>query len=233
MAWQPYDSRGRPNTPKSNPRDISLLSEPLRSRAAQMIKDCPYPGELGIVSGYRDPGTQWDLRLGRVGYNNIWNSSIPGNPTTAVPARWNAATKQWEGGSRHQTGRAIDFGGTERAMAWMHANRESYGVARTVTSERWHQEANAKDKLTGRIHNKPTVRIEPFDGGSPQPPELEDDMYTEEDRARDEATALYAKAIHEEYVPSKVPTEKDPEGNRSWQIAKMFLKAFPQYAKKK
>jgi len=193
MTWEPYDSRGRPNTPKSNPKDISLLSEPLRSRAHQMIVDCPYPGELGIVSGLRDPGTQWDLRDQRVGRANIWNASVKGTPTTAVPARWNPATGEWEGGSKHQTGKANDFGGTERAMQWMHANRERYGLARTVRSERWHQEADRVDVLTGRLHNNPTVTIHPFGGTNPPP--LEDDMYTDEDRKRDEEVARNVASI--------------------------------------
>lgn len=199
MTWQPYDSRGRPNTPKSNPKNISQLAEPLRSRAHQMIVDCPYPGELGIVSGLRDPGTQWDLRDQRVGRANIWNSAVKGTPTTAVPARWNGS--EWVGGSKHQTGHAIDFGGTERAMQWMHANRERYGLARTVRSERWHQEADRADVLTGRLHNKPTATIHPFGGTNPPP--LEDDMYTDEDRKRDEKTARDVAAIKAEVTGLK------------------------------
>jgi len=231
--YAPYDSRGRPNTPKSDSKDISLLDEPLRSRANQMIHDCPYPGELGIVSGLRDPGSQWDLRLWRVGLKNIWNAAIKGHPTTAVPARYNFATGEWEGGSKHQEGKAVDFGGTERAMTWMHANREAYGLARTVPSERWHQEADRVDTITKRLHNNPTVPITPFDQHTTTTPIPEIDMsYTDEDRARDEETHLRVQGIYEEYVPSKVPTKDDPEGNRSWQIAKLFLKAFPQYGKK-
>lgn len=166
MTWQPYDHRGRPNTPKSNSKDVAQLDEPLRSRAQQMIVDCPFRGELGIVSGLRDPGSQWDLRLGRVGLARIWNWAFKGNPTTAIPARWNG--REWAGGSKHQLGEAIDFGGTERAMRWMHANRERYGLARTVTSERWHQEANRRDTITGRVHDKPTVHITPY--GSTESP---------------------------------------------------------------
>lgn len=157
MTWTPYDKRGRPNTPRSDPRDIGQLAEPLRSRAAQMIADCPYKGELGIVSGLRDPGTQWDLRDQRVGRRNIWTSPPTGSPVTAVPARWNG--REWEGGSKHQTGKANDFGGTERAMRWMHVNRERYGLARTVRTERWHMEADRRDVLTGRVHDRPTVPI--------------------------------------------------------------------------
>lgn len=168
MSWQPYDAKGRPNTPRSNPKDVGALAEPLRSRVHAMIEDCPHRGELGLVSGYRDPGTQWDLRVGRVGIKNVWNRAIHGTPVTAVPARWNEHTQQWEGGSRHQERTAADFGGTERAMQWMHANRENYGLARTVSSERWHMEANRYDVLTGRTHNKPRVPIPPYPG-APDP----------------------------------------------------------------
>ena len=81
------------------------------------IRDsCPY--SLYVVSGLRDPGRQWDLRRDRVGYANIWNPRYRGNPTTAVPARWNSASGRWEGGSRHQTGDAVDFGGSEAGMAY-------------------------------------------------------------------------------------------------------------------
>ena len=166
-GWQPYDDRGRPNTPKSNPKDVGALAEPLRSRVAAMIADCPHKGELGLVSGYRDPGTQWDLRLERVGLANIWRADVKGSPTTAVPAKWNYQTQRWEGGSHHQTGEAADFGGTERAMVWMHDHRESYGLARTVSSERWHMEANRRDVLTGRVHDRPTVPIPPYGGSHP------------------------------------------------------------------
>lgn len=169
MSWQPYDSRGRPNTPKSDSKDISLADEPLRSRAAQMVADCPYKGELGYVSVVRDPGTQWDLRDQRVGRANIWKSPPTGRPVTALPARWNG--KEWVGGSKHQVGEAVDFAGTERAMVWMHANREAYGLARTVRTERWHMEANRRDTITGRIHDKPTARIRPF-GAPTNPKEL-------------------------------------------------------------
>lgn len=168
MTWQPYDHRGRPNTPKSDPKAIAELAEPLRSRVHTLIEDCPWPGELGLVSGLRDPGTQWDLRLARVGLANIWRFPPKGNPTTAVPARWNPATQQWEGGSNHQRGTAADLGGTERAMAWWSRVRESYGLARTVTRERWHAEANGRDVLTGRRHDRPTVTIRPY--GEPTTP---------------------------------------------------------------
>lgn len=165
MAWRPYDYRGRPNTPKSDPHDISLLAEPLRSRVHQMLVDCPYAGELGVVSAVRDPGTQWDLRLERVGLANIWRFPPRGKPTTAKPARWNYTTHRWEGGSKHQTGEALDFGGTKRAMDWMRANRERYGLALTVTNEGWHVEADAWDVLTRRVHDRPTAKITPYAAG--------------------------------------------------------------------
>lgn len=207
MAWTPYDSRGRPNTPKSNPKDIAFLAEPLRSRAHQMIVDVPWKGELYVVSGMRDPGTQWDLRDQRVGRSRIWNNAYKGTPTTAVPARWNGTA--WTGGSKHQTGEAIDFGGTERAMSWMHDNRERYGLARTVSSERWHMEANRRDTRTGRIHNNPTATIRPYGQTTPKPKPPEDDMYSEEDRKRDEDTHRKVGELYDQWIGTKdkAPTE--------------------------
>lgn len=155
MAYVPYLPNGRPNTPRSDPKDPHQLASPLRERVIAMIEDCPYSGELGLVSGLRDPGRQWDLRRERVGLANIWKSPPTGNPVTAVPARWDGTN--WVGGSKHQIGLAADFGGTQRAMDWMRANRERYGLALTVRSENWHVEPDRKDVRTGRVHNNPTA----------------------------------------------------------------------------
>lgn len=192
MTWEPYDSRGRPNTPKSNPKDVNQLAEPLRTRAKAMIADCPHTGELGVVSGLRDPGSQWDLRAGRVGVANVWNNSVQVYPTTAVPARWNGT--EWVGGSRHQTGHALDFGGTQRAMDWMRANRAAYGLALTVRKEGWHVEADRRDVLTGLVHNNPTA-VRP---STPEPPKEWTDMATEAEvkkAAQDAATAAVAPLL--------------------------------------
>lgn len=160
MAWQAYLANGRPNTPTSNPRDVEALQGNTKPRVKAMLRDCPYKGELTLVSGLRDPGRQWDLRRARVGTANIWKFPPRGNPVTAVPARWNATLKRWLGGSKHQEGTAADMGGTARAMKWMRDNREAYGLALTVSSENWHLEADKYDTRTKRYHNKPTVRIE-------------------------------------------------------------------------
>lgn len=162
----PYLATGRPNVATSDPKDIDQLAEPLRTRIRAIIADCPHRGELGLVSGLRDPGRQWDLRLGRVGHANIWRSPPTGSPITAVPARYNPALNRWVGGSRHQTGEAADLGGTARAMAWMRANRERYGLALTVRTEGWHLEANRRDVHTGRVHDRPTAITTP----APLPP---------------------------------------------------------------
>ena len=177
----PYLANGRPNTARSDPSNVEDLVEPCRSRVRQLIADCPFT--LYLVSGLRDPGRQWDLRLGRVGYANIWNYPPRGNPTTAVPARWDYAAKQWVGGSKHQHGLAADLGGSESGMAWMHANRERYGLAKTVPGERWHLEPDKRDLYTGRVHDNPTALI----GTKPTPPPTPEipkdwlDMASEED----------------------------------------------------
>jgi hypothetical protein len=153
----PYLSNGRPNTKRSDPGDMTQLAEPVGARTRSLVAACPYAGELGQVSGLRDPGRQWDIRFERVGLANVWKFPPRGNPTTAVPARWNGT--EWVGGSEHQHGRATDLGGTARAMNWMRAHREAYGLALTVTNEGWHLEANRRDVLTGRVHDRPTAKI--------------------------------------------------------------------------
>lgn len=176
----PYLVSGRPNTARSNPRDVNLLAEPLKSRVKAMIADCPWPDELGTISAVRDPGTQWDLRRERVGLANIWNSRVQGRIITAIPARWNYATQEWEGGSHHQTGDAHDFTGTARAMQWMRDNRERYGLALTVRSEGWHVEADRRDVFTGRLHNNPTAladRPAPKPPAKPTPPPIPKDWF--------------------------------------------------------
>lgn len=162
-----YLPSGRPNTKRSDPTDPRQLAEPLGTRVRAMIADCPHRGELGLVSGFRDPGRQWDLRAQRVGAKLAYTSPPTGRPVTGVPARWNGSA--WVGGSRHQHGEAADFGGTIRAMEWMRANRERYGLALTVPSEGWHVEANKRDVRTGRVHNTAPAITRPLPPASPPP----------------------------------------------------------------
>lgn len=177
----PYLANGRPNTIRSDPRNVEHLAEPLRSRVRQLIADCPHT--LYLVSGLRDPGRQWDLRRDRVGIANVWRYPPRGTPTTAVPARWDYAAKRWVGGSRHQTGDAADLGGSEAGMAWMHANRERYGLAKTVPNERWHLEADRVDIYTRRRHDNPTA-LRPTPPPPPPIPKDWFDMATEDDLRR-------------------------------------------------
>ncbi len=196
----PYLANGRPNTARSDPTNAEHLAEPLRSRARQLIADCPFT--LYVVSGLRDPGRQWDLRRDRVGHANIWRYPPRGNPTTAVPARWNYVTKRWEGGSNHQRGEAVDFGGSERGMQWWHDNRERYGIAKTVPGERWHGEANKRDIFTGRVHDNPTALIRPTPPPSPPPtPKPEDWLQM--------ATEAQVRALLREEL-AKLPTPTKP-----------------------
>lgn len=145
----------RPDTERSNPKDVGELAEPLRSRIAQAIADAPGKG-LVLVSGFRDPGRQWDLRHQRCPGREC-DKRCKGYPVTAVPYA-----------SKHQTREAADMGG--RALDWLIANRERYGLALTVSSENWHFEADRRDVRTGRVHNRPTVPIAPYgQAGKPQP----------------------------------------------------------------
>lgn len=182
----PYLPSGRPNTQRSNPRDVEQLAEPLRTRIRALIADCPHRGELGLVSGFRDPGRQWDLRAERVGPAKAYVSPPTGKPVTGVPARWNGTA--WVGGSQHQHGRAADLGGTERAERWARDNRERYGLALTVPSEDWHYEADRRDVRTGRVHNKPTALTDP------PPTDPGDDEMSSQEHA--ELTARIDKLEH-------------------------------------
>jgi hypothetical protein len=116
----------RPNTPRSNPKDISELAEPLRSRLQKMMDDAP-GGGLVLVSGFRDPGRQWDLRHARCPGREC-DGGCRGKPLTALP-----------GHSNHQRGTAADIGG--RNLAWANRNKSQYGLATPVRGEPWHFEA--------------------------------------------------------------------------------------------
>ena len=154
----------RPNTERSNPRDVGALDEPLRSRIWTAIQDAPNDG-LVLVSGLRDPGRQWDLRHERCRGREC-DPSCKGYPVTAVPAKF--INGQWVGGSRHQRGEAADMGG--RDLDWLIRNRFKYGLGLTVKSENWHFEASGTDsRARVRIPN-PTVRIIPYGGKEPAKP---------------------------------------------------------------
>jgi hypothetical protein len=132
----------RPNTPRSDPKDMSQLAEPLRSRLATMMADL---GGLVLVSGYRDAGRQWDLRRERCPGREC-SRSCKGYPTTALP-----------GSSNHQRRTAADIGG--RNLNAANRVKAAYGLHTPVPGEPWHFEATAKE---------PTKTIRPF--GPPAPP---------------------------------------------------------------
>lgn len=129
----------RPNTPRSDPKDIGQLAEPLRSRLATMMADL---GGLVLVSGYRDAGRQWDLRRERCPGREC-SRSCKGYPTTALP-----------GSSNHQRRTAADIGG--RNLAAANRVKAAYGLHTPVPGEPWHFEA----------HGTPTRKIRPY-GGTP------------------------------------------------------------------
>lgn len=158
-------SCARPNTPRSNPKAVGELAEPLRSRIAQAIRDAP-TGGLVLVSGLRDAGRQWDLRHERCRGREC-DRSCKGYPVTAVP---------WS--SKHQTGEAADMGG--RDLDWLIANRARYGLGLTVRSENWHFQATGVDTRTGHRIGAPTVTIRPYGATitppKPKPPTPKDDF---------------------------------------------------------
>lgn len=125
-----------------NPKDVSVLHEPLRSIVAQLIHDAPHKG-LVLVSGKRTPYMQYLLRLERCG--RLWCSrTCKGHPTTALV------------GSSHHENRdenhcAADMGG--RDIPWMHSVASDYGIWFPVPGENWHIEP----------HGTPKVHITPYD----------------------------------------------------------------------
>ena len=151
----------RPNVPRSDPYDLGELVKDLRDRLYTLFHDAPTRG-LTLVSGYRDPGRQWDLRAQRVGTANACNPAVRAVPATAVPAQWNGSA--WVGGSDHQRRTAADIGGRE--LQWAINNRARYGLGLTVLSENWHFQAHGIDKRTRRPIPAPTVRILEYPGPS-------------------------------------------------------------------
>ena len=130
----------RPNTPRSDPKDLGELVKPLRDALWTMMQDAPRKG-LVLVSGYRDAGRQWDLRHDRCPGREC-DPSCKGHPTTALPGR-----------SNHGKRTAGDMGG--RDLAWFVANVRRYGLHLPVRGENWHAE------LSGR---SPSVRILTYPG---------------------------------------------------------------------
>lgn len=130
----------RPNTPRSNPKDLGELEKPLRDRLWTMFQAAPNGG-LTLVSGYRDAGRQWDLRHDRVPHGQECNPKVKAHPATAVPYA-----------SNHQKRKAADIGG--RDLAWAIANCHRFGLYRAVPSENWHYE----------VRGTPTVTIKPYPG---------------------------------------------------------------------
>lgn len=132
----------RPSTPRSDPKDMSQLAEPLRSRLATLMADL---GGLVLVSGYRDAGRQWDLRRERCPGREC-SRACKGYPTTALP-----------GSSNHQRRTAADIGGRNLIAAGKAAR--AYGLHLPVRGENWHFEAAPW---------QPTKTIQPF--GQPATP---------------------------------------------------------------
>ena len=157
-------SCARPNTPRSDPHDWGQLANPLRDRLWTMCED------FGLVpiSLYRDPGRQWDLRHERVPGHEC-DSRYKGHPTTAVPATFNPATGQWEGGSLHQHRQAGDVDGWRLHEAL--AVCIEYGLCAPVRGENWHYQTHPTAKPTRPIRRYPGPTYED-----------EDDMFTDDDR---------------------------------------------------
>jgi hypothetical protein len=114
-----------------------------------MMNDVP-GGGLKLVSGFRDPGRQWDLRHARCPGREC-DRGCRGKPLTALP-----------GTSNHQRRTAADIGG--RNLAWANRNKSRYGLATPVRGEPWHFE----------VAGRPSAAIRTLGGAAPRG--LEDEL---------------------------------------------------------
>ena len=103
-----------------------------------------------LVSGFRDPGRQWDVRNARYPGREC-DRGCRDKPLTALPGRPN-----------HQRRTAADIGG--RTLAWATRNKSQYGLATPVRGEPWPFES------AGR----PSVTIRSIGGAAPRA--LEEDL---------------------------------------------------------
>jgi hypothetical protein len=157
-------------TPPINPKDMRELAEPLRSRRQTMMHDAP-GGGLVLVSGFRDPGRQWDLRNARCPGREC-DRGCRGKPLTALPGR-----------SNHQRRTAADIGG--RNLAWATGNKSLYRLATPVRGEPRPFES------AGR----PSVTIRSIGGAAPRA--LEEDLTEDKlrkGRAQRPGGRVHAKA---------------------------------------
>ena len=185
----------RPATPRSNPKDWGQIAQPLRDRAWTMAQDYG----LVLVSGYRDPGRQWDLRHERVPGHECDNA-YKGSPVTAVPAQF--INGEWVGGSKHQHRQAVDLGGSRLADARKVC--ESYGLVDNVPSEAWHYQTGGAPSRPIRSYPGPCY------DDPPTPPTPKDwlDMATQaEVKAIIDAALAPIKAevaeLHDQWIGTK------------------------------
>jgi hypothetical protein len=202
----------RPNTPRSDAKSIAELEEPLRSRIWTAVQHAPTKG-LVLVSGYRDPGRQWDLRHDRCPGREC-DPSCKGFPVTAVPAQL-AISGKWVGGSKHQHRKAADMGG--RDLDWLIRNRFAYGLGLTVSSENWHFEASGRDARTGRQIPAPSVPIMVFGGlvAVPPPPQIERQLFMALSDA-EETEILDGIREMRKNLPRKAFVLRDPRNASVW-----------------
>lgn len=130
----------RPNTKRSDPKDIGELDHDLADRVWTMMQHAPHRA-LVPVSLYRDPGRQWELRHERCPGHECNFARCKGYPTTATPY-----------GSNHPKRLAADLGGRDLDWAWRNARR--FGLITPVKGEKWHFQKSGA----------PQVEIIPYPG---------------------------------------------------------------------
>lgn len=147
----------RPVCPRSDPYDLGQLEKPLRDRVYTMMLASPTRG-LTLVSGYRDPARQWDLRHDRVPHGQECNPKVRAVPATAVPYA-----------SNHQKRKAADLGG--RDLPWAVTNHGRFGLVRAVPSEAWHYEVGGRPSVPIVAYPGPTYDGQPAPTPNPAHPE--------------------------------------------------------------
>jgi hypothetical protein len=114
--------------------NVDELADPLRSSVIALMAEANAGGtkRVTIVSAKRTYDEQVALRKAHCGpthYDIYDKPAADCSPDTARP-----------GTSKHETGRAVDFGGD---LTLVEQLAPKYGLVRTVPSERWHYEGGA------------------------------------------------------------------------------------------
>lgn len=140
----------RPNVPDLDAHNLRDVAEPLRSilHTAE-IRAAAEGRHLGLTSGGRSDGQQWDARrYNGVPHGQECNPAYKGHPTTALPGK-----SRHRNTGKYENGKLVAAADMNGDLAWLHANADNLGIHFPVPNEAWHAE------VTGR---KPKWEIIPY-----------------------------------------------------------------------